>query len=166
MPGLDASAAAADSTACCSVVGKHTGGVSSILGASLEPAQRRYNKSTLYSREETTEREYCCKKSVTEISTSRRSPARYGLQWYFLQSLVLFFEKKPVFMIFFYNQDTLELIDKCRKREVPFTLLRVWLMFNGLNYSHQRSWAGVEQGGHQIWGSPHLLKSGCWLRHC
>lgn len=48
MPGLDAGAAAADSTACCSAVGKHTGVVSSILGASLEPAQHRYNKSTLY----------------------------------------------------------------------------------------------------------------------
>lgn len=60
MPGLDA----ADSTACCSAVGKHTGVVSSILGASLERAQRRYNKSTLHSGEETTEREYCCKKKA------------------------------------------------------------------------------------------------------
>lgn len=73
MPGLDAAAPAADSTACCSTVGKHTGVVSSILGASLELAQHRYNKSTLYSREETTEREYCCKKSLKEISTGSRS---------------------------------------------------------------------------------------------
>lgn len=98
MPGLDAGAAAADSTACCLAVGKHTGVVSSILGASLEPAQHRYNKSTLYSREETTEREYCCKKSVKEISTGHRSPAGNSLQQYLLQSPVLFFQKRLIFV--------------------------------------------------------------------
>lgn len=77
MDGLDASAAASDSGACCLAGGKHTVVVSSIFGASLGPAQHRYNKRTLYSGEETTEREYCCKKSMKEISTRSMSPSRY-----------------------------------------------------------------------------------------
>lgn len=81
MLGLGASTAT-DSTAWYSDTGKHTGVVSSILGASLEMAQHRYNKSTLCSREEATEREYCCKKKkkIKEISTDLRNPARNHLQ--------------------------------------------------------------------------------------
>lgn len=121
MPGLDA----ADSTACCSALGKHTGVVSSIFGASLELAQHRYNKSTLHSREETAEREYCCKKSVKEISTGRRTLSRYGLQRYLLQSPVLLSQKTSIFMNFLYNQDTLEVIGRCKKSEVQLTLVSV-----------------------------------------
>ena len=107
MPGLDAGAAAADSTACCSAVGKHTGVVSSILGASLELAQHRYNKSTLYSREETTEREYCCKKSVKEISTGHRSPARYGLRWGWSVPSTILSEDINIYEFFFFTIRTL-----------------------------------------------------------
>lgn len=193
MPALGASTAA-DSTAWCSDTGKHIGVVSSILGASLEPAQHRYNKSTLCSREETTEREYCCKKRMKEISTGPRNPTRYSLQTKpYSVSPVLFFLMKSIFIIFFSISTLWRWWINLRNHKCPnYFGPEKCLRGTSESAQGQVGW-GFERPGpldlelddlsrslpthdlHSLWfhdlgsireaprwGSPHLLRSGCW----
>lgn len=89
------------------------------------------NNGMLHGREETTEREYCCKIRVKEISTGC---AQASLDMIFSRVVqypsIILSEEWQFFVTFIVNQKTLEAIDTFKELEVEFSLFWLWEMIS------------------------------------